>query len=215
MTLNEIAYDLAETVGKETDYGFVNRMKFHVNQYRALFFRRDQSRGNRLPQSFIQSLGCIDTIEVPSTECCGVDLGCYVYRTKTRVPKPIRLPSSNAFTYVGTIDGQNAYSQSTKQEAEYRSFDRFRAKSAYFVYENGYIYIFNAYPEKLLVKGVFEDPKETARLNLCDEECYSDDKEYPLPSDMAPGIITSITKEVLFQGPATDEENPNVDVDDK
>lgn len=211
-TLNKYAYDLAETVGKENDYGFLERMKFHVLNYRSMFFRRDQSRNNRLPDSFVQSLGCLPMVQVPSVECCGVDLGCKIYRTKSKVPVPIRLKNGNAFTYVGTIDGGNSYAQATRQEAAYRSFDRFKGKSQYYVWENGYIYVFNTKPEAILVKGVFEDPRQVKELGLCDGECYDDNKPFPMPNDMGPGLLLAIKREVLAQ-PA--DENQKIEVDEK
>lgn len=213
-TLNKLAYDLAETVDRENDYAFVRRMKDHVIAYRSLFFRRDQSRGNRLPVEFIQDLGCLDMKKVPSVECCGIDLGCTIYRTVEKVPRPIRTKIGEAFTYVGTIDGKNPFTQSTRVEASFRSFDRFRNVSEFYVYENGYIYVFNVKPDKISVKGVFADPREVTAMGYCEVECFDDDSEFPMAEDMAPGLLLAIKREVLgLQTP--DEDNQKIEVDEK
>lgn len=212
MTLQELAYDLAESVGNENDHAFVERMKFHVKNYRALFFRRDQSRGNQLPVTFIQSIGCLDMIKVPSTECCGVDLGCYVYRTKETVPVPIRIKNGDAFTYVGTIDGSTPITQTSKTTASYRSFDKFQKSKAFYVYEGGYIYLFGLAAKKLLIKGVFEDPEDLVRYKSCDGQCYSPDDPFPLPADMAAGVLLTIKQEVL--GVQPEDETEKIDVDE-
>lgn len=213
-TLNKLAYDLAESVDKDTDYAFVERMKDHVMGYRAMLFRRDQDRGNRLPFEFIQNLGCIDMIEVPSVECCGVDLGCSVYRTKDKVPRPVRTKNGSSFSYVGTVDGQNSFSQMSRAETSFRSFDRFRGAAEFFVYENGHIYVFNTKPEKILVKGVFSDPRDIKQMGYCEEECFDDDSEFPMAEDMTPILLRAIKEEVLgLQDP--NDDNQKVEVDDK
>lgn len=212
-TLNEMAYDLAEADGSESDYASVERMKFHVVNYRATFVRQDQSRGNRLPVSFIQHIGCIDMLEVPSIECCGVDLGCKVWRTSIQLPETVRLKWGDDFTFVGTVDGSNAYRQITKMEASYRSYDRFSSKVPYYVYENGYVYVFGAKPKKVLIKAIFADPRQLISFKGCDGACYSDDDTFPIPKDMVPLILKAIKTDVLrLEEPS---ENAKIEVDEE
>lgn len=212
-SLNEISYDLAEVKGNENNYAYIERMKFHVVNYRATFIRQDQSRGNRLPVSLIQQIGCMEMKEVPSTECCGVDLGCTVWRTVERLPETVRLKWGDDFTYVGPVDGYDGYRQITKVAAAYRDYDRFSGKSPYYVYENGYLYIYGAKPKKLLVKAIFADPRALTTFKGCDGKCYSDDDDFPIPKDMIPLILKAIKADVLQIEPP--DQTEKVEVDEK
>ena len=55
-TLNEIAYNIAGAVGKNTDPVFINRIKFQIEYFRALFLRRDAQTNFNIPDAFIQTL---------------------------------------------------------------------------------------------------------------------------------------------------------------
>ena len=44
MTLNEIAYNIADASGRGTNAAYIERLKFQIKYYRALLLRRDQER---------------------------------------------------------------------------------------------------------------------------------------------------------------------------
>ena len=56
MTLNEIAYNIADASGRATNAAYIERLKFQIKYYRSLLIRRDQERNTYLPDQFIQTL---------------------------------------------------------------------------------------------------------------------------------------------------------------
>ena len=44
MTLNEIAYNIADAAGRGTNAAYIERLKFQIKYYRSLLIRRDQER---------------------------------------------------------------------------------------------------------------------------------------------------------------------------
>lgn len=193
-TLNEIVYNIALQVDKGDDAVLLERLKFMVGYYRAQFVRQDQKRNHSLPSQFVQSLSCLEMEKSSAIECCTAeDIGCSVWRTKKTIPRPIRIYDGGEFGYVGTVDAKEPYQRTTGVQAEYAMHNKWTAKGARYIYTNDRIYVLNARPAKILVKGIFEQPQDLAGYQCCDGTAtFSEDKEYPISMDMVQRITQSI-----------------------
>jgi hypothetical protein len=193
-TLNEIVYNIALQVEKSDDAVLLERLKFMVAYYRAQFIRQDQTRNHSLPSQFIQTIDCLEMEAASSMECCNVeDIGCEVWRTKKTLPRPVRIYDGNEFAYVGTVDSKEPYQRTTGVQASYASHSKWMPNMARYIYANDRIYVINARPSKILVKGIFEQPQELAAYLCCDNTAaFSEDKNYPISMDMVQRITQSI-----------------------
>lgn len=193
-TLNEIVYNIALQVEKADDTVLLERLKFIVGYYRAQFIRQDQKRNHSLPSQFIQKLDCLEMEAANAMECCTVeDIGCEVWRTKKTIPRPVRVYDGSVFAYVGTVDGKKPYQYTTGVQAEYAMHQKWAGNQPRYIYANDRIYVLNARPAKILLKGVFEQPQELSRYQCCDNTAaFSEDKEYPISLDMVQRITQSI-----------------------
>ena len=176
MTLNEIVYNLADIVGKTDVPHFVERLKFNVMYYRALLIRRDQERNSYLPEQFMQSF-CMEMEKV--------------MKSKKKLPSPIRLKNGSPLAYVGTIDNLKSYAPMSVGELPFIGSSPFTGKIARYFVQEEYLYIINAKPKKVNVKGIFEDPRDLLEFD-CDGDCYSDDNAFPITADMVQRITQSL-----------------------
>ena len=206
-TLNEIVYNIAEQKGKPDDAVLLERLKFMVGYYRAQFIRQDQRRNHSLPSQFVQSLDCLEMEAANAMECCTtVDIGCDVWRTKKTIPRPVRIYDGSEFAYVGTSDGKQPYQRTTGVQAEYSRHNKYTANIPQYIYTKDRIYVLNARPEKILLKGVFEQPEELEGFTCCDNTAvFTADKEYPMSMDMVQRVTQSILSVEMQQ------ENPQLD----
>lgn len=190
MTLNEIVYNLADIVGKQDVPHFVERLKFNVMYYRALLIRRDQERNSYLPEQFMQSF-CMEMEKVDASQCCDIKVDCIIMKSKKKLPSPIRLKNGSPLAYVGTIDNLKSYAPMSVGELPFVSSSTFTGKIARYFVQEEYLYIINAKPLKVNVKGIFEDPRDLLEFD-CDGDCYSDDSAFPITADMVQRITQSL-----------------------
>lgn len=118
MTLNEIAYNIADASGRGTNAAYIERLKFQIKYYRALLIRRDQERNTYLPDQFIQ------TIEVPislvnindSIEFSAAINGQGLHKSNSQIPDPVRLKRGVPFFQVAYF--KNIYDGSLSVTAD-------------------------------------------------------------------------------------------------
>jgi len=128
-----------------------------------------------------------------ASSCCGVEVGCKVFRSTARVPNPVRFKDRVPFYFVGTIDGKKTYAPMSLGELGFFSASKYNSKMPRYYFDDGYIYIVNATPKKLQIKGVFEFPSELGSYTNCDDtKCYSDDDPYPISLDLSRSITEAI-----------------------
>lgn len=189
-SLNEIAYSIADKLGKPIDFLLVNDIKFSIVNYRALFIRQDYTKNGRYNSLFIQDLGCIPLESVDSAECCTVESGCNVVRTTLILPDPVRLKGLEDFVFVGGIDKITRYTMSIPEEVGYLQYSKYSKNDPRYYYMNKRAYLYNVPEGFVNIRGIFADPREAARFNLCEgANCYTDDSKFPVPEDMIPGMI--------------------------
>ena len=189
-TLNEIVYNIAETVGKGLDVILRERLKFTVKYYRAEFIRQDIERNGI--SSVFQQRFTAKLVKTDLADSCALTVGCTVLKTEKPIPTPVRIKTSGGlFKYVGTADFADAFSYREVQELKYSKYNKFTGNSISYDYKNNHIYVFNNTKIKFVtVQGIFEDPES---VNSCASEvCYTDDSPYPISADMIRRITLGI-----------------------
>ncbi len=190
MTLNEIAYNIADLAGKTDVPHFIERVKFNILYYRALLLRRDEDRNSRIPEQFLQSM-CVPMEQVNASDCSGVSSDCNIMRSVDRIPNPVHIKRGNAFIYVGSVDNEKSYAPTTTSQLPYIQYSTFTANHPLYYIQDWYLYVVNSISQTIRVKGVFEDPRKLEVYN-CEGEKFDDDSRFPCTADMVQRITASL-----------------------
>ena len=197
MTLNEIAYNLLNLIrGGKSHHDeniSLDQIKFNVRHYRAVLVRRDFQRNGMITRHLEQSLGCMQLEKVDGSQCCGLDIGCMVYKTKLPVPRTLRFNFEDAITFVGAADGLTRIPLVSSSIIKYVQYEKYTSekKKAYMI--GDYLYVLNAEGmEYINIRGVFENPEDLSMYDCDGSECYDDNSEYPLPADMLQAINSGL-----------------------
>lgn len=208
-TLNEITYDILETVRNNHISDDIDidksQIVYHINNQRALWIRNEYNKpGRKIDPSLIQDFGCLKLIEVDSAECCEITSECVILRTEKQLPNFIDLHDGPAITRVGPVSKVNIpFNFLSREQAILSSYNKFfKGVSAF--WQNNYIYLIITNNNWLLldyinVRGLVEDPTKLSSFKCADSEdmCFSYDKEYPISSWMLPYIKEPIMLQIL------------------
>lgn len=193
-TLNEIAYNIAGAVGKNTDPVFINRIKFQIEYFRALFLRRDAQTNFNIPDAFIQTL-VLDLEWVNAIDACGVSLPCKLLKTKEKVCPPINLKGKSGFNYVGVPGGGEGFQYVTSEQLEYALTGKFTKRTPKYFYKDGYLYIANHSGMCIEVRVACEMPGTGGDIDVTETGCVDHDSQYPITLDM----VQRVTEAVINQ----------------
>ncbi len=189
MTLNEIAYNLLNTIraGKTHDDDSISldQIKFNILHYRAMFIRRDYARNGKITRHLEQDMRCLDLEIVDTNRCCdGFQSGCIISRTVKPLPKAVRFNFKEAITYVGLSDGMDRIQLIDPYMAKLASYAKFTGKNRKAFFIEDHLYILNADGmETINIRGIFEDPREVASFDCDGTNCYDDNSTFPMPMD--------------------------------
>lgn len=212
-TLNQIAYSLAHTLGMVNDHVLREKIKFSALNLRAMYIRQDLAT-NPLSKNYLQSLGAVSIIcSDIASECLDVSVGIKanypVYRTKDKLPLPVRTKGADSFYSVTTLDKQTIFQEVEPQLIGIMAHTKYISSQPSYFYLNDFIYMVNI-PNKNLkyinVTGVWEDPSKLPPICNGTGDCYSDDLEFPIPIDMLPRLERELLSLYANQKPAEDEE---------
>jgi hypothetical protein len=143
-----------------------------IIKYGKALLRREDNR-NRLMRvaTLFRTVPCLELIEVDKVEACclGIDTGCYIMRTKEKLPAVMDGVNGPLIRMVSSID-RSVEVHMTYPEV-YSNMSRstnFKYnKNKYYWFLNGYLYMPNMTWESVLVDALFED--DIAHLQCCDE----------------------------------------------
>ena len=231
MTLNEIAYNLLNLVrgGKsnQDETISIEQIKFNIKHYRAMFIRRDFAKNNVISRHSEQDLGCVELERVNASQCCNLPVTYSVFRSKTKIPKTVRLNFKEALTYIGDVTGTTTIPLVDSHSIQWLPYDKY-TKGRYKSYMIAdYLYIYNADGiDTVNVRGIFEDPDEVALYSQCGEQdpltgeyftpCYDSAKDpFPISMDMISLINQGITSGELTLITSTFNDTTNDRAQDK
>lgn len=205
-SLNQIAYNLATQAGDATNPVLVERLKFMVEYYRALFLRRDAERNFNVPDKNVQNLS-YEMEWVSSVEACGIALPCQMLRTKELVPAPVNMKGKSGFMYVGTPDGTESFQYVMEEQVKFAVTGKFTGNHPKYFYKSGRIYLANSATMCIDVKMVVEAPVTGGVAGGGGVTCLDPDAEYPMTMDMVQRVTEAIFKnELQAMRPSDDEQ---------
>tara|TARA_B100001093_G_scaffold518984_1_gene605874 strand:- start:3887 stop:4519 length:633 start_codon:yes stop_codon:yes gene_type:complete len=208
-TLNQIAFNIANAAGKNTDPVFVNRIKFQIEYFRALFLRRDAERNFGIPDAFVQTR-VLDMEWVPAVEACGVSLPCQILKSKEKICTPINLKGQTGFVYVGAVGGSESFQYVSPEQVVYALQSKFTGNQTKYFYKDGYLYVTEGSPMCVEVRMACESPATGGEEGVEGLGCIDHDAEYPVTMDM----VQRITEAILNQLQAdTLQDNGQVEIE--
>lgn len=191
MSLNELVYQIYEALMINSDDTTLDRRLIEsiINEERSLFIRREHNKNRSIDDNIIQDLGCVELIQVSPTspECCDIQVGCEILRTKQQLPNAIELYQDKMITRIAPITLNSLPFHLMDLDAvPYFGNGRFNKNQVGVFIRNNYLYFISKSPKIQLmdivnVQGVWEDPREAARFKTCDGKvCWTPDSKYPL-----------------------------------
>lgn len=152
-------------------------------------------------------LPCVEVIEVPSHTCsCLPEIGCDVYRTKYKLPRPLTDLNSHLISFVMSIDSGMMIDESTREEILYSKGNKFTSKKVKYLFEDGYLFFPKNSPGVVKVKYLVEDPMETLLFPSmcgCDDgddcgQCLDImDSEFPIDGDLIDTLVNMTTETLI------------------
>lgn len=150
-------------------------------------------------------LPCMEVIEVNAHECgCLPQIGCKVFRTKLKLPKPLNDMNKHIIQWVMSVEHSIKYEETTREKERYNSGNRYTKNNKRYLIENEYLYLFGGYPGvAIAVKLLVENPEEArALLGICDDTeepyCLSPlDQDFPIDDDLIEDMITMAVPELV------------------
>jgi hypothetical protein len=198
VTLNKLVFDIRNIAygGELTDDLKISerQVAYWVAQARALFIRQELSARMSPADSWIQHLKCVDLELIDSSECCDVDLGCFILKSIKKIPGTIKRRDRNNILSVESLDGEYSYSETTSFRRKYAQYNKYTATGKRWYLKNDHLYISGDKTTLgVTLSGIFEDPEEVREFKTCTgETCFTWDSEYPVDLGMATRITDII-----------------------
>jgi hypothetical protein len=187
-TLNQIADDIAYKLGEPFNYILKENLKYTVKYWRAVLIRRDLERNApsvELYQSFVVPL-----IKVDKADNCYQPVNCIVLKTDRDVPASVRIKSDVPYKFVGSIERSINFTYTHLEELPLTFENEYTSNVIRYSLINRRLYIYNNTKfQNVCIEDIWADPSE---VNICDTDCYTDDKPFPLPDDILALIVSSI-----------------------
>lgn len=226
-TLREITFSILESVKPKaaiTEPITEQLIHFHVKNTRAKFIRNELNKQRSIDNEIIQDLGCLELEKVDRADCCEVQAGCIILRTKLKLPGFIELHQKNLLTRVGPIDKiKRPYQLIPYERVPFEFLNKFTKNEvkAFLMNSNDYLYIIT-HEDNLLrktlkyinVQGVLENPEDASRFSTCSgNTCFSDTSQYPLKEWMIDGIKQEVIKLLFAESKQPIDSTNNAKID--
>lgn len=147
---------------------------------------------------------CVPLEKVKYHNCDCIDIGCDVLKSKIAIPQVVLGNNGNTkslrpFIVVETFNGMSLPYVSPQNQITNRSTEILQDVPAYYIQDNKLI-IWNTLDIRaVMVRGVFSDPMELVKINICNEDGVEYDK---------------CTYDVLYEPFPIDEQYVNLILDD-
>ena len=177
---------------------------------RALLLSREVNKKRKLSAWNYSTLPCVEIIEITSNEECPCipDVGCSVYRSKHKLPKPIVSLSSYMIKGVYSTDAQRSikFTEVSVNQSKYTKGGKYSSNNNKYMLHNGYIYIISkvapiAVSIDLLVEDIMEAYNFVNYCNNNSVDCADKilEKEFPIDGYLLEPLI-QITIDELVSG---------------
>jgi len=189
VTLNQLVYDLINLLrgGGTTDDDMLGRRQvaFWIINTRALLIRQDYDKGRTISDNIIQTISCLPVEQIDASMCpCIITAGCNIMRSVSQIPKPIETAQKDLIIRISPpVINQRPYSLINFHRSLWIGMNKYTRHGGKAFYKDRYIYLMNVDPSVSFVSvdAVFEDPRELANYNACNNApCYDDNSNFPI-----------------------------------
>lgn len=205
-TLNSLAYQVASSFDRDTDFLFIERIKDLIINVRSTFIHRELDKYG-VNEQYIQPY-IAELEEVNASETTYITSKLTILRTTNKIPTPIRYQSDVPFIFVGSVDRTIPFRYIKPYIMKFTISLRFIGQGITYFYTNGYVYIFN---NTKLTRVLIEAPYNSLDVTQTYDDptgiCYIDDMEFPLAGDMLTSVIEEVVRLIRATHDATDK-NP-------
>ena len=214
MVIREIIQRVLSAYSKGVQSDDVRLTKRHIYNKllttRALLLSREVNKKRKLSTWNCSTLPCVEIIEITSNEECPCipDVGCSVYRSKHKLPKPIISLSSYMIKGVYSTDAQRSikFTEVSVNQSKYTKGGKYSSNNNKYMLHNGYIYIISkvapiAVSIDLLVEDIMEAYNFVNYCNNNSVDCADKilEKEFPIDGYLLEPLI-QITIDELVSG---------------
>lgn len=163
-----------------------------LNKYATALIERENKINNIFKNSkLFDELPYVELIDVPVIDNCYVkmDTGCYIKRSKDKLPKIKTLKYGVAIKYVSSIDKTTTLNQTSQERYAMmtRSSNFKYNKGKYYWLSNGYLYIPNVKWDAVSMSAIFDEDVSSWKCSSDEKsnECDAmQDKEFPIPEHL-------------------------------
>lgn len=214
MIIREIIQRVLSAYSKGVSSDDVRLTKRHIYNKllttRALLLSREVNKKRKLSAWNYSTLPCVEIVEITSNEECPCipDVGCSVYRSKHKLPKPIVSLSSYMIKGVYSTDAQRSikFTEVSVNQSKYTKGGKYSSNNNKYMLHNGYIYIISkvapiAVSIDLLVEDIMEAYNFVNYCNNNSVDCADKilEKEFPIDGYLLEPLI-QITIDELVSG---------------
>ena len=174
---------------------------------RALLLSREVNKKRKLSSWNYITLPCVEIIEVPSNEYCPCipEVGCKVYRSRYKLPRPITSLTSHMIRGVVNLDRTLKYAEMSVNQSMYSKGGKYTKNTSKFFINNEHIYIISKYPpmtvtidllpEDIVEAYNFKNYCSTDTGNNCNDRIL--DREFPIDGYLLEPLIQLTIDEIV------------------
>lgn len=190
---------------------------------RAILISQKSNKRQKLNDSAIQILPCVELVEALPYECpCLPPVGCTILKTKYPLPKFLSDKEKNLIFSVTSLLGDISFSEESWEGYKYLSSGKYTSNIPVYFLKNNYLYISQKkdLPRVITIRGIFYDPSEVEKFpSFCFEKeevnhCYNPYKDvFHLDPSLEDALIEMTTASIFqyFLGRRNDIQNNNID----
>src|ERR1035438_5248081 len=133
-TLRELVSDIENiaTSGKE-NYSFridSVQIAYWVHEIRSKLISEAITKRENITDIWVQSLDCLDVYQIDKSDCCQVPTGCYILKTKIKIPNTVENFSDNCILRVTSPNGQ-IIAKSNPFKSKYNQYNKYTKNKSF------------------------------------------------------------------------------------
>ena len=203
-TRAELIFSVKELLKEHTDDSLIAdaHVLFQIKAHRAMLLRQLYSDRAKEFDDAAKQTFCA-TMERTDPGICGIDTGCFILRSKEKIPGLLSVKGRSALTRVGPpIIGMPAYELAKPETIKQCMEDEYSSSTAFIM--DDYLYLVGRGVATKLIKcvsvtGIFANPEDLEELSACDTcgsdevtQCFTDDSDMPMTAHLI-GPVVSLT----------------------
>lgn len=214
VTANKIISDirnLATSGSNSIDFRIEeSQILYWIDGVRSTLISQALQKRQDITDTWLQTINCLELIEVDRSECCEITTNCTILRSKLQIPNTIETTGDNSIIRVETANGTIIY-KSTPFEINYNTGNKYTSNKPKWYLKNNYIYVINnSFLKSINVIALYETPSDLSKFVSCNgDTCFNINSNYPCSIKMA-NIITEVvfkTKIIPFLQMIPDNSN--------